>query len=66
MGPTVLTLGTLLLWISPSKEAFSVTRLAEEEEVTLGVRFHRKSLVLTDVMCRYKRATRDRGKEVVG
>ena len=66
MGPTVLTLGTLLLRISPSKEAFSVTRLAEEEEVTLGVRFHRKSLVLTDVMCRYKRAARDRRKEVVG
>ena len=66
MGPTVLTLGTLLLRISSSKEAFSVTRLAEEEEVTLGVRFHRKSLVLTAVMCRYKRAARDRRKEVVG
>ena len=37
MGPTVLTLGALLL-ISIAKETFSVTRPAEEEEVTLGTK----------------------------
>ena len=37
MGPTVLTLEVFLL-ICLAKEAFSVTRPAEEEEVTLGTK----------------------------
>ena len=64
MGLTVLTWGALIL----VSLAFSVTSLAEEEEVTLGKESSLERCVVRVQFfwCRYKRAARDGRKEVVG
>ena len=49
MGLPVLTWGALIL----VSLAFSVTSLAEEEEVTLGTDFLKMNSILNSLWCRY-------------